>query len=125
MPFGDRCLVTSSLKDWFQIQNQHPQIQLVPQPLIRKELAHKANMISGPEISTPTASSKKRLLSELLEIVRELSDANWEEGDPLDMSLRSLDTSSESMDSSSDDWEDITPPKPPSKGGRPRYNGAP
>nr|QYD02148.1 ORF3 [Torque teno felis virus] len=113
MPFGDRCRVTFSLGDWFPTRNQpQPAAQLVPKPLVKKDLGHKANMISGPEISTPTASSKKRLLKELLDLVNELSDANWER-DPLDLSLKSLDTSSSSEDCSESDWEDVTPQTPP------------
>nr|QYD02202.1 ORF3 [Torque teno felis virus] len=120
MQYGDRCRVTSQKREWFQIPPQPPE-SLVPQKLLSKEGARKVNMISGPEISTPRASSRKKLLRELLQIVEELSDANWGEKDDLDISLRSLEESSSDMDSSSDSsssYENITPPPdPPSRGG--------
>lgn len=114
MQYGDRCRVTSSLKGWYQTPNQHHQKKsLVPEKLVRRDIGPRASMISGPEISTPTASSKKRLLRELLEIVQELSDVNWEDPDPLDISLKSLGDSSLSEGSSADDWEELTPQDPP------------
>nr|QYD02007.1 ORF3 [Torque teno felis virus] len=119
MQYGDRCRVTSQKREWFQIPPHQPE-SLVPQKLLSKEGARKVNMISGPEISTPRASSRKKLLRELLQIVEELSDANWGEKDDLDISLRSLEGSSSDMDSSSDSsssYENITPPQTPPLGG--------
>nr|QYD02139.1 ORF3 [Torque teno felis virus] len=91
---------------------------LKPKPILKKEHVLKASMISGPEISTPKASSKKRLFKELLEIIQDLSDPNWETPDDLNISLRSLETSSDSEDSSQSEWEVLpTPPDPPLEGG--------
>nr|QYD02235.1 ORF3 [Torque teno felis virus] len=117
MQFGDRCQETMRKRAWFQIPPPQPE-SLIPQPLLTKEGARKASMISGPEISTPVGSSRKRLLRELLQIVEELSDANWQTDD-LDISLRSLDESSSSLDSSDNSsFESITPPpNPPPRGG--------
>nr|QYD02349.1 ORF3 [Torque teno felis virus] len=115
MQYGDRCRVTSCLKDWYQTQNQPPLLK--PEALVKRELGHKAKMISGPEISTPTASSRKKLITELLQIIRDISDVNWEDRDDLDLSLKSLDSSFSSTSSSSDgEWE-ITPPQSPPLGG--------
>nr|QYD02151.1 ORF3 [Torque teno felis virus] len=122
LPYGQRCRATSSLMAWYlnHLERSPQKCNLKPEKLIRKDLGPKANMISGPEISTPTGSSKTELIRELLQLIQEMSDARWKSEDDLNISLKSLSESSMTETSSSDDeWENIpdTPPNPPCKGG--------
>nr|QYD02301.1 ORF3 [Torque teno felis virus] len=117
MPYGERCRATSAVKAWFPNQDPPRPMSLCPEQLVTRESAPRTKQISGPEISTPTASSKKKLFGELLELIRDLSDVRWSRTeDDLNLSLRSCEesSSSESMDDS--DWE-MPPLESPPKGG--------
>nr|UWX31903.1 ORF3 [Torque teno felis virus] len=69
--------------------------------------------------STQQASSKTELITELLRLIQQISDAEWKSKDDLDLSMTECTTSSQSSTSSSDSWEVIqnTPPNPPLQGG--------
>nr|QYD02370.1 ORF3 [Torque teno felis virus] len=114
MHYGDRCHVTSCLEGWYQ--KPPDQTLLKPKALIRKNFNPKVPLISGGATSTPMDSSKDELLRELLNLIHQISDADFRSrSSDLNLSLQSLETSSES-EVSSDDWE-ITPPTPPLKRG--------
>nr|QYD02438.1 ORF3 [Torque teno felis virus] len=100
---------------WFH--NHQGSTDLKPRDLLKKEIGRKMSLISGPEISTPTVSSRKELLKELLDIIQDLSDAKWNNEDDLDISLKSLPESSQTEDSSSEEEWEMTPPTPPPKKG--------
>nr|QYD02064.1 ORF3 [Torque teno felis virus] len=118
MQYGDRCRATSSLRGLYPSRYQtSSKNSLTPQYLVSKESAPRTKLISGRETSTPTVSSQKKLLNELLEIIKDLSDAKWTPPDDLDISLQTLSSSSQDTTSSSDseDWvrPDTPPPTPP------------
>nr|QYD02124.1 ORF3 [Torque teno felis virus] len=124
MQYGDRCRATSSLRGLYPSRYQtSSKNSLTPQYLVSKESAPRTKLISGRETSTPTVSSQKKLLNELLEIIKDLSDAKWTPPDDLDISLQTLSSSSQDTTSSSDseDWvtPDTPPPTPPNGGGGP------
>nr|QYD02217.1 ORF3 [Torque teno felis virus] len=107
MQYGDRCRATSSLRGLYPSRYQtSSKNSLTPQYLVSKESAPRTKLISGRETSTPTVSSQKKLLNELLEIIKDLSDAKWTPPDDLDISLQTLSSSSQDTTSSSDseDW---------------------
>nr|QZE11923.1 MAG: ORF3 [Torque teno felis virus] len=69
-------------------------------------------------------SSQTQLITELLQLIHQISDAEWKTKDDLDLSMTECTTSSQSSTSSSDSWDAIapTPPDPPSEGGNPKIN---
>nr|QYD02429.1 ORF3 [Torque teno felis virus] len=105
------------MESWFH-KRQDPQI-LVPKKILDPGPAGRLmSMISGPATSTPMDSSRDELLRELLALVQEISDGDFRsKTDDLDISLQSLPTSSQTETSSDEEWE-MTPPTPPSKGGK-------
>ncbi|QCS38453.1 ORF3 [Torque teno ocelot virus] len=122
MPYGERCRATSAVKAWFPRQDQM-EMKLCPEPLVQASSAPRTKEISGPAISTPTASSRKRLLSELLEIIEDISHVNWEDPDDLNLSLKSCDSSSQTSSCSESDYV-MTPPTSPPKGGKKKKKSA-
>nr|QYD02304.1 ORF3 [Torque teno felis virus] len=119
LAFGDRCLATYKVKALFPNQNQHP-ASLVPEKLIKKDVDLKTRLTSGPEISTPTVSSRKELIKELLEIITEINEDAWKTQDGLDLSMISCDSSSANTTSSSEDEWEVTPQNPPLGGLEPK-----
>nr|QYD02346.1 ORF3 [Torque teno felis virus] len=89
---------------------------LVPQKILPRDPETKP--ISGQMTSTPMGYSQKELITELLDIIKEISDADFDLSSGLNISLTSSETSSQTSDSSlSDDFEMLEPPSFPPEGG--------
>nr|QYD02283.1 ORF3 [Torque teno felis virus] len=80
------------------------QTLLKPENILKGDL--KTPQTSCPGTSTQTGSSKRQLLSELLNLITMLNEDDWKTKDELNISLDSSTTSSQSTTSSDmSDWE--------------------
>nr|QYD02286.1 ORF3 [Torque teno felis virus] len=101
----------------FPHQKAQTGTELIPRPILKRKKDPRAFLTSCQMTSTQTGSSKTELIQELLEIIHQISAAEWKTRDDLDLSMTECTTSSQSSTSSSE-FETITPPPtPPSRGG--------
>nr|QYD02172.1 ORF3 [Torque teno felis virus] len=113
MPYGERCRAALQIKALYPM-HPDPPVMLKPESLLVRGKDPKVPMISGPEISTPMASSKGELLKELLSLIQEISEGRWEtKSDDLNLSLNTSDESLMTEGSSSEEEWEITPPNTP------------